>query len=222
MVLRGFRGRAYRLSNATFYQSTLWKLYFHFLLNWMGYDHGDRFPFDFLNQMEIDLCLKSKGKLSPRLYPFQYGRKWKQSFLSACPGKTLLLKPLGTILCGDVSRGFRGCFWLGSHDCLDTPVSRTIAVRLIVMQILSKKKRSRMRDRYAKKKCFLLVSPLTNIIMYNFANSWGDHFPTCESQLSNFYKTKLLLFSCKNCTVLGKNPPDKIPPEKIPPKKIYI
>ena len=27
--------------------STLKKLYFHFLSNWMGYDHGDSFSFDF-------------------------------------------------------------------------------------------------------------------------------------------------------------------------------
>ena len=52
----------------------------------MGYDRGDSLPFNFLNQMEFQLCLKSKGKLSPRSYPIQCERKWKDSFLSApCP-----------------------------------------------------------------------------------------------------------------------------------------
>ena len=39
----------------------------------MGYDRGDSFPFEKEN---------SKGKLSPRSYPIQYGRTWKYSFLS--------------------------------------------------------------------------------------------------------------------------------------------
>ena len=46
----------------------------------MGYDHGDSFAFE---PNEIPLGSKSKGKLSPRLYPIQFERKWKYSFLSA-------------------------------------------------------------------------------------------------------------------------------------------
>ena len=61
-------------------QSTLRKLYFHFLSNWMGYDGGDSFPFDF-GPNEIQFGSKSKGKLSPRSYPIHCERKWKYSFL---------------------------------------------------------------------------------------------------------------------------------------------
>merc|ERR1719452_59469 len=43
----------------------------------MGYNRGDSFPFDF-NQMESIWFRKSKGKLSPRSYPIQCERKWKQ------------------------------------------------------------------------------------------------------------------------------------------------
>ena len=47
----------------------------------MGYDRGDSFPFDFEpNGFPFDS--KSKGKLSPRSYPIQFGRKWNTSFLS--------------------------------------------------------------------------------------------------------------------------------------------
>ena len=47
----------------------------------MGYDRGDSFPFDFeLNGIPFGSNLK--GKLSPRSYPIQCGRKWKYSFLN--------------------------------------------------------------------------------------------------------------------------------------------
>ena len=47
----------------------------------MEYDRGDILPFDFeLNRNPFGL--KSKGKLPPRLFPIQYERKWKHSFLS--------------------------------------------------------------------------------------------------------------------------------------------
>ena len=61
--------------------STLIKLYFHFLSNWMGYDRGDTFTFDF-EPKGNPFISKSKGKLSPRSYPIQFERKWKHSFLS--------------------------------------------------------------------------------------------------------------------------------------------
>ena len=49
----------------------------------MGYDRGDSFPFDFLNQKWNSISFKKlKGKLSPRSYPIQCERKWKSSFLS--------------------------------------------------------------------------------------------------------------------------------------------
>ena len=52
----------------------LTKLGVHFLSNRMGCDRGDSFPFDFEpNRL---------GKLSPRLYPIQFERKWNTSFLS--------------------------------------------------------------------------------------------------------------------------------------------
>jgi len=60
---------------------TLRKLYFIFLSNWMGNDRGDSFSFDF-EPNGIPFGLKSKGKLSPWLYPIQFERKWKYSFLS--------------------------------------------------------------------------------------------------------------------------------------------
>ena len=41
-----------------------------------------QFSFRFSEPSEIAFCSKSKGKLSPRLYPIQYERKWKNSFLS--------------------------------------------------------------------------------------------------------------------------------------------
>ena len=61
---------------------TLRKLYFQFLSHWMGYDHGDSFPFD-SEPNWIPFGSKSKGKLSPRSYPIQFERKWNASFLSA-------------------------------------------------------------------------------------------------------------------------------------------
>ena len=75
---------------------TLRKLYFHFLSYWMGYDRGYSFHFDFLNQMEIHLVQKSKGKLSPRSYPIQYERKWKYSFVSAAA--RLIAVSAGTLI----------------------------------------------------------------------------------------------------------------------------
>jgi len=60
-------------------QDRLRKLYF--LSNWMGYDRGDSFPFDF-EPNGISFDLKSNGKLSPQSYPIQFERKWKYSFLS--------------------------------------------------------------------------------------------------------------------------------------------
>ena len=67
----------------------------------MGYDRGDRFPFDF-EPNEIPFGSKSKGNLSPRSYPIHCERNWKYSFLSVLPDKVMLLgimaalKPRGT------------------------------------------------------------------------------------------------------------------------------
>ena len=53
----------------------------------MGYDRGDRFPFDF-EPNGIPFGSKWKGKLSPRSYPIQFDRKLNTSFLSvAIPGR---------------------------------------------------------------------------------------------------------------------------------------
>ena len=60
---------------------TLRKLYFHFLSLWMGYVHGDSFPFNF-EPNGIVFSSKSKGKLSPLSYPMRCERKCKYSFLS--------------------------------------------------------------------------------------------------------------------------------------------
>ena len=60
---------------------TLRKLVFHFLSNWMGYDRGDSFPFDF-EPNGFSFGSKSKWKLSPRSYHIQFERKWNTSFLS--------------------------------------------------------------------------------------------------------------------------------------------
>ena len=63
------------------WQRTLRKLYSPFLSNWMGYDRGDSFPFDF-EPNGIPFGSKSKGNLLPWSYPVQFGRKWKYSFPS--------------------------------------------------------------------------------------------------------------------------------------------
>ena len=47
----------------------------------MGYDRGDSLPLEF-ERNGIPFGSKSNGKLSPRSYPIQCGRKWKYSFLS--------------------------------------------------------------------------------------------------------------------------------------------
>ena len=49
--------------------------------NWIAYDRGDSFPFEF-EPNEVPFGWKSKGKLSPRSYPIRFVRKWKHSFLS--------------------------------------------------------------------------------------------------------------------------------------------
>ena len=36
------------------------KTIFHFHSHWMGYDHGDSFPIDFLNRMEFHLVQNRK------------------------------------------------------------------------------------------------------------------------------------------------------------------
>ena len=74
------------LISITPFPSTLRKLYFHFLSNWMGYDRRDSFPFDF-EPNGLLFGSKSKGKLSTWSYPIQYERKWKTSFLSVATGK---------------------------------------------------------------------------------------------------------------------------------------
>ena len=58
------------------------KLYFLFLSNWMGYDRGNSFPFDF-EPNGNPFGSKSKRNLSPRSYPIQFERKRKYSFLGA-------------------------------------------------------------------------------------------------------------------------------------------
>ena len=47
----------------------------------MGYDRGDSLPFN-IEPNGIPFGSKSKGKLSPRLYPTQCEMKWKYSFLN--------------------------------------------------------------------------------------------------------------------------------------------
>ena len=49
---------------------TLRKLHFQFLSHWMGYDHGDSFPFDFLNQMEFHLVQNRKENCNHDHIPF--------------------------------------------------------------------------------------------------------------------------------------------------------
>ena len=46
----------------------------------MGFDRGDSFPFNF-EQNGIPSGSKPKGKLSPRLNPIQFERKWNASFI---------------------------------------------------------------------------------------------------------------------------------------------
>jgi len=65
-----------------------------FLSNWIEYDRGDCFPFDFEpNGIQfgskskgkpngITFGSKSKGKPSPRSYPIWFERKWNASFFS--------------------------------------------------------------------------------------------------------------------------------------------
>ena len=54
--------------------TTLRKQYFHFLSHWMGYDLGNRFPFDF-EPNGIPADLKFKRKLSTRSNYIQFERK---------------------------------------------------------------------------------------------------------------------------------------------------
>ena len=65
--------------NIFFFQDnayTLRKPYFYFLSQWMGYDRGDSFPFQFsFRPNGIPFSSKSKGKLAPRSYPIQFERK---------------------------------------------------------------------------------------------------------------------------------------------------
>ena len=51
------------------------KIYFHFLWNWMEYDRGDSFPFNF-EFNKIPFGSKSNGKLSPWSYSIQLKIKW--------------------------------------------------------------------------------------------------------------------------------------------------
>ena len=48
----------------------------------MGYDNGDRFPFDFESD-GIPFGSNSNGKLSPRSYPIQFEMNLKYRFLNA-------------------------------------------------------------------------------------------------------------------------------------------
>ena len=54
--------------------SILRKLNFHFLSNWMGYDRGGSFLFDF-EPNGISLVQNLMGKLSPRSYSIEFERK---------------------------------------------------------------------------------------------------------------------------------------------------
>ena len=50
--------------------ASLRKLEFHFLSNWMGYDRGESFPFDFLNQIEFHLVQNWKKNRHHDHIPF--------------------------------------------------------------------------------------------------------------------------------------------------------
>ena len=95
---------------------TLKKLYFHFLSNWMGYDRGDSFPFDF-EPNGILFGSKSKGNLSPGPYPIQYERNWEYSFLSVVK---LLLRQQRRVL------SFSMAVW-GSNYCIGINLCRGIS-----------------------------------------------------------------------------------------------
>ena len=47
----------------------------------MGYDRDDSFPFDF-KPNGSPFGSKSKGKRSPRTHPYEFGRKYKSTFLN--------------------------------------------------------------------------------------------------------------------------------------------
>ena len=64
------------------------KLKFYFLSNWMRYDRGDRFLFDF-EPNEIPFGSKSKGKPSPRSYSIRFKRYWKYISQSAAQSRAL-------------------------------------------------------------------------------------------------------------------------------------
>ena len=76
-------GDALTLAEGHRFESKQRKQCFYFLSHWMGYDRGDRFPFDF-EPNRIPFSSKSKWKPSPRSYPIicDCERKWKYSFLS--------------------------------------------------------------------------------------------------------------------------------------------
>ena len=62
------------------------KLCFHFLSQWIGYDRGDSFPFDF-EPNGNPFGSKSNGKLSSRSNTIQFERKSITSFLSVAQEK---------------------------------------------------------------------------------------------------------------------------------------
>ena len=110
----------------------------------MGYDRGDSFPFDF-EPNGNPFGSKSKGKLSPRSYPIQCERKGKyrqahyltQRF-SFTGRPCVRIRFISDMLiysvynCDVMVRGGLGCPQLDTHDCRQTPVSRS-AARLSVV-----------------------------------------------------------------------------------------
>jgi len=76
--------------------TSLGKLVFYFLSNWMGCDCGDSFPFDF-EPNGFPFHSKSKGKLSPRSYPIQFETKWNTSFQSIQLSDVQLFKRLASL-----------------------------------------------------------------------------------------------------------------------------
>ena len=75
--------KVYTITCRNFYKIsslTLRKQDFHFLVNLMGYDCGDSFPFAFEPNGNL-FGSKVKVKLSSQSYPIKFERKWKSSFL---------------------------------------------------------------------------------------------------------------------------------------------
>ena len=88
----------------------------------MGYDRGDKFPFDY-KPNGIPFGSSSKGKLSPPSYPIQCERQWKYSFLSVL-----------FVIFYPVSTTFPLYIYIYIYTCIVFSVQAVYAVKLYAVE----------------------------------------------------------------------------------------